>query len=246
MPNRPQRRGRSGRGSERRRRSDAARSEQRAEGAPESAASPADETQPAEPAPREEPSAQPAQPARRAERRDQRRGRGRGRGGSRASGGSGLTLSSATPWVAAGVAATVVIVILAVFLTTGGGSGGAQFGDHWHASLNISVCGGPNYTIPEPRILPGLHSHSDNVIHIEPRRPGESGGNASLDTFFESNGLRVEADLIAIPGDPVIRNGEPCDDGEPGRLRVLVNGSEVPEFLSYLPQDGDRIELIFD
>lgn len=157
-----------------------------------------------------------------------------------------MTLSSATPWVAAGVAATVVIVILAVFLSTGGGSGGAQFGDHWHAGLNVSVCGGPNYTIPEPQILPGLHSHGDNVIHIEPRRPSESGNNASLDTFFESNGLRVEADLIQIPGEQAFRDGDDCPDGESGRLRALVNGSEVADFLNYLPRDGDRIEVIFN
>lgn len=156
-----------------------------------------------------------------------------------------MTLSTATPWVAAGVAATVVIVILAVFVTSGGGSGGAQFGDHWHADLNISTCGG-SYTMPEPSPLPGLHTHGDSQIHIEPRRPSEAGNNASLGTFFENNGIRVEDDLIQIPGEPAFRNGDNCPDGESGSLRVVVNGDEVVDFLNYLPKDGDRVVVTFD
>ncbi|MEE9286059.1 MAG: hypothetical protein V3V35_10085 [Dehalococcoidia bacterium] len=253
MSKRSRRRGKFRGPTSRRQQSGARQSEQQAEGAqddsasaaePEAAAPVAATTgggQPAEPV-------RPAQEPRQAERRAARRARGRGRGrGGRGTGGGGggATLSSATPWIAGGAGIIAVIIVLAVVFAGGGGSGGAQFGDHWHAPISITVCGG-SYTEPQQSPLPGLHTHNDGVIHIEPRRSGEAGSNASLGTYFRTSQLLVEEDLIQIPGEQAFRNGDPCPDGQPGQLRVLVNGGEVEDFLNYLPQNGDRIAVTFE
>jgi hypothetical protein len=49
-----------------------------------------------------------------------------------------------------------------------------------------------------------------------------------------------------LPGDPRLRNGDPCPNGKAGQLRVLINDNEVPDFLSYQPKDRDGIAITFE
>ncbi|MCH7553697.1 MAG: hypothetical protein IIC82_06845 [Chloroflexi bacterium] len=57
--------------------------------------------------------------------------------------------------------------------------------------------------------------------------------------------FRLAETSIQLPGDPVYENGDLCPDGSIGTLHALVNGSEIEDFLDYLPQDRDDIEIIF-
>ena len=176
-------------------------------------------------------------------------------GGGKRSGGGGIGkfferfgLSGGAAWAVGGIVLIGGIIAFAA-LARGGGSGGAQLGDHWHTPLSIRVCGDP-FNVPSYRVDRGMHSHGDGVIHIEPNRAGESGGNASLENFFGGvadnvPGFRLAETSIQLPGDPVYENGDLCPDGSIGTLHALVNGSEIEDFLDYLPQDRDDIEIIF-
>ena len=126
----------------------------------------------------------------------------------------------------------------------GGGGGGAQVSEHWHAAVRISVCG-ELYT--EPPTSGGVHSHGDGLMHIHPRQgvSGESGSNASVGTFFSGTRLLLLEDRIQVPGDRLYRQGDRCPDGNVGNLVVTVNDEEVVDFLDYLPQDGDLINVEF-
>ncbi len=123
-----------------------------------------------------------------------------------------------------------------------------RVGDHWHARLAIELCG----TI-QPPLPPGpgdVHTHGDGIIHIHPATPRSAGGNASLQTFFRTTPVTITPMSIAVGGEHY-RNGERCPDGRPGALNVLVrHGRESAfhrrrNFLSYLPQDGDDIRVVF-
>lgn len=154
-------------------------------------------------------------------------------------------LDAATMWVLGSLG--LIVLIVAIYWVRQGGSGeasgGAQVGDHWHASIAIQVCG-ESYV--EPSFEGGIHTHGDGQIHLHPRSLSEAGRNASLKTYFENSRLQIGQDFIQIPGEQRLRNGDPCPDGKPGHLRVTVNGREVQNFLSYLPKEGDRIQVTFN
>ena len=136
-------------------------------------------------------------------------------------------------------AASVGALALVVSACT---SSGAQVGEHWHATLDIEVCGA---SYQEPPTDGGVHSHGDGLIHLHPQDSSEAGNNASLRTFFKGTRMRLEEDFIQLTGEPEYRDGDRCHDGNAGRLRVLANGEEIADFLSYLPRDGDFVQVLF-
>jgi len=180
---------------------------------------------------------------------------GKGSGGSSRGGGGGIGgffarfgISGGFAWVVGGIVLIGVMIAGAV-LARGGGSGGAQIGDHWHAPFSIRACGN-TFNVPFYPVTRGMHSHGDGVIHIEPSRAGEGGSNASLETFFDGvadnvPGFSLTDTSIQLPGEPVYENGDLCLDGNTGTMRGFANGSEIEDFLDYLPQDGDNIEIVF-
>lgn len=117
-----------------------------------------------------------------------------------------------------------------------------HIGDHWHAVYEIWVCGEKQTVLP--RFEGGVHTHGSGVIHIHPTTASEEGPGAALAKFFEYGGYMLTRDSIAIPG-VAMRNGDSCEDGGPGQVRVLVNGAPIEDFVSYIPNDGDKIRIGF-
>ena len=158
---------------------------------------------------------------------------------------AGFRLPGWVWWVGGGGAIAAVVVIVAVLQGT---SSGANAGDHWHAALNIQVCDDDSYEFPY--FNGGVHSHGDGLIHLHPTSSDEAGDNASLATFFRNAAEAVPSfalteDSIQVDNNIEYRDGDLCNDGSQGRLAVTINGEERDDFMSYLPQEGDRIAVRF-
>jgi hypothetical protein len=137
-----------------------------------------------------------------------------------------------------------------------------EAGDHWHASLDVNVCG--VWEPPAPafetkhdnsQIKVGLHSHADGLIHIHPFNSSESGSNATVGRFLDYGGWSASSDSIDLwagsDGQKVTeKNGSECTmpDGTKGKgtLTWYVNGKKHSGNVSdYQPKDGDKIVLVF-
>ena len=119
---------------------------------------------------------------------------------------------------------------------------------HWHADFSISICG---ETIPLPRPtggsvhgqpfvgIPLLHLHDGPVIHIEGtiKNPEE----ITLGRFMEVIDLNFNDDELLE-----YHNDEVCSGGQPGRVRLLVNGKESPELARKVIVDGEEYQLRFE
>ncbi|MCH7484503.1 MAG: hypothetical protein IIA90_05065 [Chloroflexi bacterium] len=127
----------------------------------------------------------------------------------------------------------------------GGEAVGPRVGDHWHAVYEYIVCGETQPPAPT-RSGSGVHTHSDGIIHIHPFAPGEEGAGARLVKWFEYGGGLLDEDEVRLPGAAVTyENGDECPDGTIGTVQVFVNGERLTDYGRYIPQDGDRIEIVF-
>lgn len=114
----------------------------------------------------------------------------------------------------------------------------AQRGLHWHAELNIKIFG-EIQDIPaniglNPFERP-IHTHEpDSIIHMEFSGLVKK-DDVKLGEFFKIWGKTFNQNCIF----------NQCT-GESGRLKMLVNGVENPEFENYSMHDGDKIEIIFE
>jgi len=115
-------------------------------------------------------------------------------------------------------------------------------GDHWHARYSIVLCG--ESIPPRPYSDGGIHTHGQGKIHIHPHSPSTAGKNADLSTFFESFRGELTNQKIAIPMVGTYQNGDKCN-GKPGEVAVFVNGRRISDPASYVPQDGDSIQIKF-
>ena len=116
--------------------------------------------------------------------------------------------------------------------------------DHWHAAYAVFICGQrqPNFQTWEA----GVHTHADGVIHIHPFVPAEEGTGARLTKWFEYGGGLLTSTEMRMPGsDQVLRNGDRCPDGSDGVLQVAVDAHPLDDWGDYIPQDGDRIMIVF-
>ncbi|MBI4181768.1 MAG: hypothetical protein HY520_02265 [Candidatus Aenigmarchaeota archaeon] len=127
---------------------------------------------------------------------------------------------------------------------------------HWHADVDVLVCG-EEQTLREA--LPGsqigtasLHTHDpaenrrslptsdgNGVIHNEgviPRQPSEQ----TLGRFMDHLGMAFSESQLLDK-----RNGDLCPDGQPGQVRMTVDGQPSLQWRNYIPRDGDAIRLEF-
>lgn len=116
--------------------------------------------------------------------------------------------------------------------------------DHWHATYQVIICGQrqPNF----PQWLGGVHTHSDGVIHIHPFTASEEGAGARLVKWFEYGGGELTQTEMRMPSSrETFKNGDRCPDGNEATLQVFVNGEKLDDWSQYIPQDGDRIRIVF-
>lgn len=113
---------------------------------------------------------------------------------------------------------------------------------HWHASLEIVTCG---QTRELPMPLPGqhlgtgiLHTHEDQLIHIEGVIPNEEA--IMLKRYMDNIGLHFKNNEILD-----YQNGELCN-GKPGSVKLLVNGEENNLLTEYVIKDGDKLRIEFN
>ncbi len=124
---------------------------------------------------------------------------------------------------------------------------------HWHAAVDITLCG-EHKDLPRAEgdeIVHGkafkgihmLHTHDDNVIHIEGLI--EKKEDIALGRFF---------DVIEVPFDKDKlfdkKNGDLCGD-KPGVLKMYVNEQPRTDFRDYIPsavEDARKqvIKLVFE
>ncbi|MFQ5989138.1 MAG: hypothetical protein ACE5K9_04395 [Candidatus Methylomirabilales bacterium] len=116
-------------------------------------------------------------------------------------------------------------------------------GDHWHARYEIIVCGERFPFLPYTQ--GEIHTHGDGQLHIHPKVETEAGANSNLGRFFANAGLYFDREMLRLPGGETVKNGDRCPDGRPGRLRLVVNGSENTSLDKYVPQEGDFIRIEF-
>ena len=113
--------------------------------------------------------------------------------------------------------------------------------DHWHVDYSIEICGEIQPDLPE--FPGGVHTHGDGQIHIHPHSPDEAGQNANLGLFFNRAGVKVTESAIEIY-DKKYTNGDLCGD-EGGSMKVFINEAVVDNFLTYVPQDDDKVRIVF-
>jgi hypothetical protein len=161
-------------------------------------------------------------------------------------------------WILTTVIGVLVLGgLVALLLLRGGDDGDAgatppQAGDHWHAAFGINVCGEflPDIPAFEARagtnLRAGIHSHGDGLIHIHPLATDETGDNATVGRYLDYAGGSISADSITVPDGPTLSNGEPCPDGNVGKVRWSVNGEERDgNPADYKPRNGDVVVVGF-
>ena len=167
----------------------------------------------------------------------------------------GWSLAAKLAGAAAVLAAAAGVGALAWAVMATGGAGneeaqtqslpGPHGGDHWHAIYEIFVCGErqPNFPLWEGI---GVHTHGDGIIHMHPFAPSEEGAGARLVKFFEYGGGLLSQTEMRLPrSDRTLRNGEACPDGSEAVLQVYVNSQPLADWSTYIPQDGDRVQVVF-
>lgn len=149
------------------------------------------------------------------------------------------------PWVPVLAVILVVFAILGGLFFARGATGAPRIGDHWHAPYQMLICGKRQPNIPE--VEPeGVGTHADGVIHLHPFTPAGEGSGARLVTMFDRMGGKLGKTEIRIPyAKKTFKNGDTCDDGTEGVLQVFVNGEPLESLNRYIPQDGDRIRIVF-
>ena len=124
---------------------------------------------------------------------------------------------------------------------------GPRIGDHWHAAYEIFICGEMQPAIDSFEAVAGSPgTHSDGIMHQHPFSPAGEGQGSNLQNFFKIGEGKLDGDEIQIPGhSETYKNGDECPDGTEGVVQVFVNGKRLMDYEGYIPQDGDRIEIVF-
>lgn len=106
-----------------------------------------------------------------------------------------------------------------------------RIGDHWHGALGFDICGAFAANLPEPPDAmsgPGIHTHGDGLVHIEPSSARATGSNARLGVLLDAiQGLDVSSGEIDLPDQDPKRNGMECD-GRPAVVRTKIWASPSP------------------
>lgn len=91
--------------------------------------------------------------------------------------------------------------------------------DHWHAAYSVVICGDTQVPLGESVATVGIHTHGDGLIHIHPTSENGAGEKATLEDFFESAGIDIDDDSIAMPGGETFTEEAGCDGAE-AQVRV--------------------------
>ena len=120
---------------------------------------------------------------------------------------------------------------------------------HWHAAFEVNLCGTKqdfsSYGSGEHHAgLPLLHTHGDGIIHIEGRVIQKE--DIALGKFFDSINVPFDRDRIMDK-----KNGDMCSPGQPGQVKMFVNGQPNTEFRNYIPTETenaqeDSIKIVFE
>ncbi|MBI4448624.1 hypothetical protein HY641_01165 [Candidatus Woesearchaeota archaeon] len=144
------------------------------------------------------------------------------------------------------LAAIILIGLVNLFYraTVGGEKPYTATEIHWHADVQIELCG---VRKDLPRVPAGAghfgtpltHTHDDNKLHLEGRIFKKRDANVGL--FLDAIGVDFsESELYGK------RGGDVCD-GVPGRVRAFLNDDEVSvaQMQEYVIKDGDVVKLTF-
>lgn len=124
---------------------------------------------------------------------------------------------------------------------------------HWHALVDINLCG-QHKDLPRAessdtvhgkayRGIHLLHTHDDNVIHIEGVIPKKE--DIALGRFFDAIEVPFDKDKIMD-----VKNGDLCN-GKPGLLKMYVNdvpSTSVRDYIIAATPDARNqvIKLVFE
>ena len=127
---------------------------------------------------------------------------------------------------------------------------------HWHAKMEIEVCG-------EKRDLPGspsdssgishgksrigtelTHHHFDNVMHIEGVILKKE--DIALGAYADRIGLTFDREHLMEK-----KSGDECSPGKPGQVKMFVNGEQNEEFRDFIPKEVQNpsdqvVRIIFE
>lgn len=119
---------------------------------------------------------------------------------------------------------------------------------HWHASVELDICGLPIELPCSVRALAHgetacgtgfLHHHRDDLIHIEGQVNRKE--DIQLGKFFQAIGSKfTKTELLDR------ENGERCPEGGTGTVKLYVNGQPNEQLDEYVPKDKDRLRFVFD
>jgi len=119
---------------------------------------------------------------------------------------------------------------------------------HWHAELNISVCGKEVFLPEEAGDLNTQHTHNDSNrlhLHAMTKMNGEQTALLTpeihhLGNVFQQTGIAFNSTCFSS-----YCNGDSCIGSNPGSLRMKVNGEVNAEYDKYVWIDGDEIRIEF-
>lgn len=131
---------------------------------------------------------------------------------------------------------------------------------HWHADVDILVCG-------EEKLLPEASSGGVGGGKIGPSNLHTHSEDENLRSLPNSDGNGVihnEAVIPSLPQEQTVgrfldhmnipfsetqimdkKNGDKCADGKEGKVKFFVNGKENGQSRIYIPRDGDFIRIEF-
>ncbi len=157
-------------------------------------------------------------------------------------------------WIAVTVVVIIAFASTVVWLYTHKEETYTDRPIHWHALLDIEICG-------EKRDIRGgestgnmadsamygphlTHHHNDNTIHIEGQIIKKE--DIALGKFFDGIDVPFDKDKIMDK-----KNGDLCPDGRPGVLKMYVNDQPRTDFRDFVPfavQDARKqiVKLVFE
>ena len=151
------------------------------------------------------------------------------------------------PWVPVAFIILIVFGILGLLFYTRSATGAPRINqDHWHATYQVFICGKRQRNFPTWEA--GVHTHARRRHPHPPLHASEEGAGARLVKWFEYGGGKLTQTEMQMPGTPkdqVYKNGEKSKDGCEGVLQVFVNGEKMANWSRYIPQDGDRVRIVF-
>ncbi len=112
---------------------------------------------------------------------------------------------------------------------------------HWHAKLAVSECGVPHdFSNLGDAVhhagLTMLHTHGDNTIHIE--GAPQYWHQITLGQYFKAINYPFSDTQLGK-----YKNGDPCPDGQPGTVKVIVDGQHSGVKSDLVLRDGKSIRV---